>query len=84
MPEEKLEGVVEPLSEEVPATEDEQEKEAEESPAPEGTPAEAEPTEEVDELTALQQELEVYFLITVSDTQGIGTRALDVLKRMNR
>ena len=58
MPEEKLEGVVEPLSEEVPATEEEQEKEAEESPAPEGTPAEAEPTEEVDELTALQQELE--------------------------
>jgi molecular chaperone GrpE len=58
MPEEKLEGVVEPLSEEVPATEEEQERETEESPAPEGTPAEAEPTKEVDELTALQQELE--------------------------
>jgi molecular chaperone GrpE len=58
MPEEKLEGVVEPLSEEVPATEEEQERETEESPAPEGTSAEAEPAEEVDELTALQQELE--------------------------
>jgi len=58
MPEEKLEGVVEPLSEEVPATEEEQERETEESPAPEGTSAEAKPTEEVDELTALQQELE--------------------------
>jgi molecular chaperone GrpE len=58
MPEEKLEGVVESLSEEVPATEEEQERETEESPAPEGTPAEAEPAEEVDELTALQQELE--------------------------
>jgi molecular chaperone GrpE len=58
MPEEKLEGVVESLSEEVPATEEEQERETEESPAPEGTLAEAEPTEEVDELTALQQELE--------------------------
>ena len=58
MPEEKLEGVVESLSEEVPATEEEQERETEESPAPEGTPAEAEPAEELDELTALQQELE--------------------------
>jgi molecular chaperone GrpE len=58
MPEEKLEGVVESLSEEVPATEEEQKRETEESPAPEGTPAEAEPAEEVDELTALQQELE--------------------------
>ena len=58
MPEEKLEGVVEPLSEEVPATEEEQERETEQPPAPEGTPAEAEPAEEVDELTALQQELE--------------------------
>lgn len=58
MPEEKLEGVVESLSEEVPATEEEQERETGESPAPEGIPVEAEPTEEVDELTALQQELE--------------------------
>jgi len=62
----KLEEAVEPLSGEVPATEEEQERETEESPAPEETPAEAEPrpeqdegpTEEVDELTALRQELE--------------------------
>jgi molecular chaperone GrpE len=59
MPEEKLKETVEPLSEELPATEEEeQEKETEESPVPEGTGAEAEPTEEVDELTALLQELE--------------------------
>jgi molecular chaperone GrpE len=60
MPEEKLEETAEPLSEELPATEEEeeQEKETEESPVPEGTRAEAEPTEEVDELTALRQELE--------------------------
>jgi molecular chaperone GrpE len=59
MPEEKLKETAEPLSEELPATEEEeQEREREESPAPEGIPAEAEPTEEVDELTALRQELE--------------------------
>jgi molecular chaperone GrpE len=59
MPEEKLKETVEPLSEELPATEEEeQEKETEGSPVPEGTGAEAEPTEEVDELTALLQELE--------------------------
>ena len=67
MSEEKLEEAVKPLSEEVPETEEaEQEKEAKESLAPEGTPAEAGPrpewdegsTEEVDELTALRQELE--------------------------
>ena len=46
MSEEKLEEVAEPLSE-VPATEEEQEREREESPA-----------EEVNELTALRQELE--------------------------
>jgi molecular chaperone GrpE len=67
MSEEKLEEVVKPLSEEVPETEEaEQEKEAKESLALEETPVEAEPrperdkgsTEEVDELTALRQELE--------------------------
>jgi molecular chaperone GrpE len=68
---EKLEKAVEPLSEEVPETEEaEQEREMEKSLAPEETPAEAEPrperdegrdegsTEEVDELTALHRELE--------------------------
>jgi molecular chaperone GrpE len=67
MSEEKLEEAVKPLSEGVPETEEaEQAKEAKESLAPEETPAEAEPrperdegsTEEVDELTALRQELE--------------------------
>jgi molecular chaperone GrpE len=59
MPEEKLEEAVEPLSEEVPETEEaEQERETEESLAPEEKPAEAEPTGEVDELTALSRELE--------------------------
>ena len=59
MPEEKLEEAIEPLSEEVPETEEaEQERETKESLAPEETPAEAESTEEVDELTALRQELE--------------------------
>lgn len=43
--------------EEVPETREE-EKEAKESLAPEETPAEVKPTEEVDELTALRQELE--------------------------
>jgi len=66
MPEEKLQEAVKPLSEEMPETE-EAEQETEESLAPEETPAEAEPrperedegsTEEVDELTALRQELE--------------------------
>ena len=47
MPEEKLEKAVEPLSEEVPETEEaEREREAEESLAPEETPAEAEPRPE--------------------------------------
>jgi molecular chaperone GrpE len=63
---EKLEEAVEPLSGEVPATEEEQERETEEYPALEETPVETEPrpeqdegpTEEVDELTALRQELE--------------------------
>ncbi|MDH4136369.1 MAG: nucleotide exchange factor GrpE, partial [Anaerolineae bacterium] len=55
---EKLEEAVEPLSGEVPATEEGQKRETEEYPAPEETPAEAEPTGEVDELTALRQELE--------------------------
>jgi molecular chaperone GrpE len=67
MSEEKLEEVAKPLSEEVPATEEEeQEREMQEPPAPEETPAGAEPhpeqdegpTEEVNELTALCQELE--------------------------
>jgi molecular chaperone GrpE len=69
MSEEKPEEVAKPLSEEVPETE-----KAEESPVSEETPAEAEPcpeshpeqdekrdeepAEEVDELTALRQELE--------------------------
>ncbi|TEU15579.1 MAG: nucleotide exchange factor GrpE [Anaerolineales bacterium] len=63
---EKLEEAVEPLSGEVSATEEEQERETEEYPAPEETPAEAKPrpeqdegpTEEIDELPALRQELE--------------------------
>ena len=63
---EKLEEAVEPLSGEVPAAEEGQKRETEEYPAPEETPAEAEPrpeqdegpTEEVDELMALRQELE--------------------------
>lgn len=63
---EKLKEAVEPLSGEVSATEEEQKRETEEYPAPEKTPAEAEPrpeqdegpTEEIDELTALRQELE--------------------------
>jgi molecular chaperone GrpE len=67
MSEEKLEEAVEPLSKEVPETEEaEQERETEESLAPEETPAEAEPrpeqdegpTEEVDEMTALRRQLE--------------------------
>jgi len=68
MPEEKLDEAVEPLSEEVPETEEaEQERETEGSLASEETPAEAEPrpderdegpAEEVDELTVLRQELE--------------------------
>lgn len=73
MPEEKLEEAVEPLSEEVPETEEaEQERETEESLAPEETLAGAEPrpeplgpeprdegpAEEVDELRALRRELE--------------------------
>lgn len=60
MSEEKLEGTAKPLSEEVPGTE-----EAEEPPVPEEAPevvpppqGEAGPAEEVDELTALRQELE--------------------------
>ncbi len=66
MPEEKLEEAVKPPSEEMAETE-EAEQETEESLAPEETPAEVEPrperedegsTEEVDELTALRQELE--------------------------
>jgi len=61
------EGAVDPLSEEMTVTEEAgQEEKTEESPAPEETPAEAEPrpeqdegpAEEVDELTALCQELE--------------------------
>jgi molecular chaperone GrpE len=68
MPGEKPEEAVKPLSEEVPEVEEaEQEKEAKESLAPEQTPPEAEPrpeprdeglAEEVDELTAMRQELE--------------------------
>jgi len=67
MSEEKLEEAVKPLSEGVPETEEaEQEKEAKDSLAPEETPVEAEPcserdegsTEEVDDRTALRQELE--------------------------
>ena len=61
------EGAVESLSEEMTVTEEAgQEEKTEGSPAPEETPAEAEPrpeqdegpTEEVDELTTLRQELE--------------------------
>jgi molecular chaperone GrpE len=72
MSEEKLGEAQETPPEKVPVTgeEAEQEKEAEESPTPEETPAEAkphseqdeggyeEPADEVDELTALRQELE--------------------------
>jgi molecular chaperone GrpE len=57
MAKKKSKEVEKPSSEEVLETKEE-ERETEEPPAPEETPAEAQPTEEVDELTALRQELE--------------------------
>jgi molecular chaperone GrpE len=57
MAKKKSKEVEKPSSEEVLETK-EDERETEEPPAPEETPAEAQPTEEVDELTALRQELE--------------------------